>query len=590
MGWVKPIATCDCETDPFSKERAANNLLPMPFVWGFWDNAIMDSARSFYHFETTDAFVEFIRDKEFVCYAHNGGRFDFHYLKNYMEDYDEVMVIAGRIARFKIGICEFRDSWNILPVPLAMYQKQEQDYSIHEHTERRKPENWKTIIDYLESDVRNLYEIVIKYRERFGSNLTQAGGSMRELNRMNDKPLPRHNTRKFYDDYHPYYFGGRVECFKTGIIERPFSVVDINSAYPFAMLHEHPYSHTAEVSEGDARDGLTRTQIETGFFNVSCVARGAFPWKDPTGVEEDGALIFPTDDKPRDYCVTGWELLAGIETKAVENLVVTQSHVFDTTTNFRKFVLNLYAERKAAKAAGDKAGDLLAKLALNASYGRFAIAPFRFKDYQLFPVDKIGWLHPTNYDDWQDVDGRAWEFAGFFGKHVLGQSSIPDKRWRFYNIATAASITGFVRAYLWRAICGCSDVLYCDTDSIAAGKTAVELGGELGQWEIEGRFTRAGIGGKKLYAFRYCDDDRPRDKHGNWVRYKVASKGVRLTAMEIERVARGETVTYVPDVPTYKVGGFVDKKSGDKTIARYVPRKVTMLERNRKKREIDDAK
>ena len=129
-------------------------------------------------------------------------------------------------------------------------------------------------------------------------------------------------------------------------------------------------------------------------------------------------------------------------------------------------------------------------------------------------------------------------------------------------------------------------MLYCDTDSIAAGETAVDMGGELGQWEIEGQFTRAAIGGKKLYAFRYCDSDRPKDKHGNWIRYKIASKGVRLSAMEIESVARGDTVTYVPEVPTYKVGGFVNKKSGDKSIARYIPRTVTMLERNRKKREV----
>ena len=586
MGWVRPLACCDAETDPFSKDRAANNLVPMPFVWGFWDGGIMDDAKSFYHFDTTDAFVEFIRDKEFVIYAHNGGRFDFHYLKNYVEEFDEIMVIAGRIARFKIGIAEFRDSWNILPVPLAMYQKQSQDFSIHEASERNKPENRARILDYLESDCRNLFEIVTAYRARFGPGMTLAGGSMRELNRMNDKPLPRHNTRKFYDDYHPYYFGGRVECFKTGIIDRPFKVVDINSAYPFAMLHEHPYVHRAQVTEGDARDGLTRGQIETGFFDVSCVAHGAFPWKDPIGLVDDGALIFPTDETVRDYRVTGWELLAGIETGAVENMTVTQSHIFDVTTNFRKFVLNLYAERKAAKAAGDKAGDLLCKLALNSSYGRFAIAPFRFKDYQLFPIDKIGWLHPDNYDDWQDVDGRAWTFAGFFGRHVLGQSPIPEKRWRFFNVATAASITGFVRAYLWRAICRCSGVLYCDTDSIAAVKTPLDLGDDLGQWEIEGRFTRAGIAGKKLYSFRYCDADRPKDKHGNLVRYKIASKGVRLTAMEIESVARGGTVTYSPEAPTYKVGGFVDKKSGTKTIARYIPRTVTMLERNRKKREV----
>jgi hypothetical protein len=586
MTYKRPVATIDAETDPFSKHRSRNNLLPMPFVWGFYDNGFMDESKPFYYFEDTDEFVDFIRTKEYLIYAHNGGKFDYHYLKNYMEEYDEIMVISGRIAKFKIGIAEFRDSWNILPVPLAMYEKQIQDFSIHEPSERRKPENWARILNYLESDCRNLFEIVTAYRERFGSNLTLAGGSMRELDRKNDVPMPTTRYRKFYDDYHPFYFGGRVECFKTGIIERPFKVVDINSAYPFAMLRDHPYSYDVDVVEGDARDNMTRGQIETSFFTIRCQSAGALPWKDPDGKVEDGALIFPNDEIEREYNVSGWELLAGLETDAIKNLVFIRSHIFDQTTNFSEFILTLYEERKRAKAAGDKAGDLLAKLAMNASYGRFAIAPFRFKDYQLFPADKVGWLHPDNEKEWLDVDDRQWLFAGHFGKFILGQSPIPEKRWRFYNVATAASITGFVRAYLWRALCTASDLLYCDTDSIAAGETTVELGSELGQWEIEGEFTKAAIGGKKLYSFKYTDETRPKDRHGNLKAYKVASKGVKLTAMEIESIARGDTVTYVPEVPTYKVGGFADKKTGEKVIARYIPRTITMLERNTKKREV----
>lgn len=585
MGWQRPIATVDAETDPFSKYRSRNNLLPMPFVWGFYDGGFMDPEKPFYHFEETDALIEFVRDKEFIIYAHNGGKFDYHYLKDYMTEYDEITVISGRIAKFKIGIAEFRDSWNILPVPLAMYQKQEQDFAIHEAAVRKDPKNWARIIDYLESDCRNLFEIVTAYRERFGTNLTQAGGAMRELDKKNDVPLPQSNSSHFYDSYHPYYFGGRVECFKTGIIERPFKVVDINSAYPFAMLREHPYTFDVDIYDEDIRDTLTREQIETGFFDVRCIAGGSLPWKDPTGLYEDGSLSFPADEIEREYKVTGWELLAGIETGAIQNLAVLRSHIFDQTTNFSEFILSLYEERKAAKARGDKAGDLLAKLAMNSSYGRFAINPKRFKDYQIFPADKIGWLHPANYDDWMDCEGRAWEFAGFFGKFVLGQSAVPEKRWKFYNVATAASITGFVRAYLWRAICNCSDVLYCDTDSIAAGNILAELGPELGQWEIEGNFDRAAIGGKKLYAFRYCKTEHKKDRNGKTIGYKIASKGVRLTAMEIESVAQGQSVTYVPEAPTYKLGGFVDKKTSTKTFAKYIPRVVSMLDRNIKKIE-----
>ena len=587
MGWVRPVATCDAETDPFSKQRSKDNLLPQPFVWGFYDGGFMDDANPFYYFETTEEFVEFVSDKEFVCYAHNGGKFDYHYLKDFIEPFDPVTIINGRLARFHIGVCEFRDSWNILPVPLAMYQKQKQDFSLHEEEERVKPEVWEQIIDYLESDCRNLYEVVNAYRERFGHNLTQAGGAMKELNRMNAHKMPTTKLPKFYDDFHPFYYGGRVECFRVGVIKRRFKVVDINSAYPFAMLSKHPYCYSSETFDYDARDGLSREQAQASFFRVRCVSRGAFPWKDDTGYIEDGALIFPSDDETREYNVTGWELLAAEETGTVENLEVLKSYIFDTLTDFKDFVLNLYNERKEAKEKGDKAGDLLAKLALNASYGRFAMNCRRFKDYQLFPGDKIGWLHPDNQTAWADIeDGRVWSFAGHFGKYVLASSPIPENRWRFYNVACAASITGFVRAYLWRALCASSGLLYCDTDSIAAEDSTVPLGSELGEWEIEGEFNEAAIAGKKLYSFRYCDSSRPRDRHGNLVRYKLASKGVKLTHSEIRKVASGGAVTYIPEVPTYRVAEFVDKQSGEHSIARYIPREVAMLPRNRKKLEV----
>ena len=584
MPWTRPIATIDAETDPFSRKRAEAGLLPWPFVWGFYDAGVMDDSRPFYYFTDTDEFVDWIRTKEFVVYAHNGGKFDYHYLKHYIEEYDELTVINGRLAKFRIGCCEFRDSWNILPVPLAMYEKQEQDFSLHEEHERHKPENWKRILEYLESDCVNLYEIVSAYRARFGTVLTQASGAMRELDKKNRCPLPQSQSPQFYDEFKPYYFGGRVECFRAGVIEKPFQVVDINSAYPFAMLHEHPYGfETLGYGTDYKREDFTRREIETSFYTVRARSRGAFPWRDDTEVIDGGALIFPNDDELRTFNITGWELLAAEETGTVSDLEILQVHQFLQTTDFREFIETLYEERQQAKAAGDKATNLLAKLAMNASYGRFAMNPRRFRDYQVIPESEVGLLHPDNADDWLESDGRVWEFAGHIGDKILASAPIPEKRWRFYNVATSASITGFVRAYLWRAIHASQGVFYCDTDSIAAETPNVQYGPNLGQWEREGDFTRAAIAGKKLYAFWYCDADRPKNRDGNFIPCKVASKGVKLNAMEIEQIARGETVTYVPMVPTYRVSGFVDKETGDKEIARYIPRTVKMLERTRRK-------
>ncbi len=124
---------------------------------------------------------------------------------------------------------------------------------------------------------------------------------------------------------------------------------------------------------------------------------------------------------------------------------------------------------------------------------------------------------------------------------------------RYYDIVVAASITGFVRAYMFRSMAKCGGLLYCDTDSIAAHDLGeLPLGDELGQWDIEANCDRGGIAGKKMYAFHDSEMDT----------WKTASKGVRFTEKEIMRVCAGEHVTYANPVPTFSVKNvtrFVDK-------------------------------
>ncbi len=580
---TRPIATVDAETDPFSKTNAKRGYIPQPFIWGFYDRGYYESEKPFRYFEAAEDFVSWIRDKEYVIYAHNGGRFDYNYLKQFVEPFDRVTYINGRLARFNLGIAEFRDSMNIFPTGLAAYKKQEFDYSILERTRRYWPENWARILEYLESDCVNLFEIVYAFRERFGPTLTQASAAMRQWGKISSQEIPQTRFPKFYDRFKPFYFGGRVECFHVGLIDKPFKVVDINSAYPYAMLRRHPYSLTYSTRDGDARGELEYDHVGASFFRVRCKSRGAFPWKDPTGQIEDGALCFPVDDTTREYFVTGHELQAAEETATVSDVDIVESFVFDTLTHFTAYVEHFYDERKKAKTEGDKAGDLFAKLMLNALYGRYAMNARKYFDYQILPPDMIGCLHRDNEKEWNDAEGRVWTFAGYFGPNVLARSPIPEDKWRFYNVACAASVTGFVRAFLWRAICASDGVLYCDTDSLAAVNPVVDLGGELGQWEVEGTFSEGAIGGKKLYGFKYAEKSGPFDANGNRLNYKTASKGARLSYAEVRKIAKGETVRYTPEVPTYRISGFFDKKTGKREIARYISRDISMLPRNRKR-------
>lgn len=525
----RAIWTLDCETDPFEP-----GVIPEPFLWGLYDGE-HDVYRQF---ETADAVAEFIRGKEILIYAHNGGKFDYHYMKPHFNSDERIMVIGQRIARFRIGEAELRDSTNLLPVPLADFQKSKIDYSIMRKGERDKPHNRRIIEVYLKSDCVNLYNFVREFQTRYGTHLTQAGAALRYWSETYHVTIPRQSPARF-QELRPYYYGGRVQCFTSGYLETSFKVLDINSAYPYAMKFKHPFSVGCDVS---TTLPVEREKLETCLIRLKAVAKGCFPLR-----AEDGSLYFPSDEtQAREYTVTGWELLAALETDTVKVIKIHEVRTFDQLIDFGDYVDHFYSQRQEAKAIGDKAGDVFAKIFLNSLYGKFAANPEKYQEYMVTAAARVPEYQGDGY-----VLNSDWDQS-----RVLLCRPLREGRRRYYNLATAASITGFVRAYLWRAVQRCSGVLYCDTDSIAARDTGtLALGEKLGQWKTEMNCDRYAIAGKKLYAFHDANWKAGAvDSRGELVpEWKVACKGVKLTAEQIIRVAKREAVKYVSDVPTYSV-------------------------------------
>jgi len=508
----RKIAVADCETDPFRKGRTDIK----PFLWGFYDGEV------YLEFKTVEEFINYVSQLNIILYAHNGGKFDWFFILDYIEDFSSVTLINGRLAKFKIGNCEFRDSWNILPFPLAQYQKTKIDYDIMEREVRYKPENWREIRAYLRDDCIYLFDLVSAFVERFGVNLTIAGTSMKTWAKMMEIDPPKTN-RLFYYNLKPYYYGGRVECFYNGIIERDFKVVDIKSAYPFAMLHYHPYGSKYYVS-----DELPNTiaYLERSFINLSAASLGAFPYRD-----SDNSLYFPNDGETREFKITGWEYIAAIENGCLQREEIKEVITFPETITFKEYIERFFNERAEAKRRGDKKTDLFCKLLMNSLYGKFGANPDEYEDFYI-----------TNSKFIQAAINDGGRLAGILGNKAFIGIKQDDAQKRFYNVATAASITGFVRAYLFNAIKSSDTPLYCDTDSIAAIKPGPPIGDKLGDWESEGEFSEGAIAGKKLYAFK--------GKDGKW---KSRSKGVKLTHEEIYKVAKGVPIKYEPIAPTFSL-------------------------------------
>jgi len=556
-----PFRTLDCETDPFHhcQDRACPKChglgrVPQPFVWGLYEGL----RQNYEEFTDGEALIDRLQALGGVVYAHNGGKFDYHYLRDHINSDSPLLIINGRLAKFRIGRTEFRDSLNIFPNTRlsdfddAYGKKIEIDYT------KLEPENRQLhaaeISAYLRNDCVRLWEIVKKYWDSYGKSLTQASSSMRYFEKMYDIEAPR-QTKTQYDRYRPYYYGGRVQCFVSGVAQQKFSVADINSAYPFAMLRAHPFSPAAILEKHLPPE----PEIFKCLIRLSCTSRGAFPWRDP----ETKELYFPDDEageraRVREYTITGWEFLTALELDAVKNITIKEIHRFTQTMDFREYIEHFFAAREECRKKGDVAGRIFGKYFMNSLYGKFGANCEKYQEYVIAT----------------DVSREKWQLKGYqiykpWGDRYL-MTRAPDaeqlndlsnRKWRYYNVATAASVTGFVRAYLFRALSKCSRPIYCDTDSVAAADvTALDFGTQLGQWKHEGNFDSYAIAGKKLYAFHVEGADRDyipsaSEKDRSW---KIASKGVNFAALEngpalITEIAEGQGVTTYPQVPTYSV-------------------------------------
>jgi hypothetical protein len=525
------FATIDFETDPF--EFGADIA---PFCAGFFDGKVYED------FWGDDCMVQLARFLETIkeplyLYAHNGGKFDFMFMLRDGLIENPLKIINGRIVSAKIGIHTLRDSYAILPVPLRAYAKDDFDYGKMLKKNREKHKN--DILHYLARDCEYLHEFVGHFIEAHGIKLTAAAMAYGELKKLH----PQSETSEHFDaKFRPWYFGGRVECIESGILTDEFKVFDVNSMYPSVMRNfNHPLGDvhinlkTVTPDEFGFLPGARRDAVY--FADIVAVSNGALPERTKTGIS------FPRSKVARRFSACSHEIQAGIEVGALRVLKYETVNCFQRFQRFAEFVDLFMGERLAAKARGDKAGDLLAKLTLNSSYGKAGMNPRTFRDYHI----EFSQRRPA-----QD-DGPQWELHTDYGDFILWDRPTAARA-RFNNVAIAASITSAARATLMRALAVADRPVYCDTDSIICRGLALEhSASKLGAWKLEAEGDRIAIAGKKLYALMSGAEC-----------VKIASKGVRLSAAEVFRVAGGEIVTYKKEAPALGLNG----------ATRYIERRI----------------
>lgn len=536
----------------------------MPFLWGAYEG----TSDTYYQFETVAQlslwFVQLEHERKGqLFYAHNGGKFDYHFFRDQINSDENILIINGRLAKFKVGEHEFRDSLNIFPnTRLKDFGiKSDIDYAKMEKSIRHL--HMAEIGAYLRQDCVGLWEVISRYRRDFGKQLTQATASMRTWSKMAGREPPR-QTRGEHLALKKYYYGGRVQCFESGVKRTDFEVYDINSAYPFAMRNVHPISTVPSVS-----DQLPVREAEIGpcLLSIRCTShRGALPYR------QEAELFFPEDERTvREYHVTGWEYLAAIETGSLSDVDIRDVLQFSECIDFKDYINHFYGLREEARKRGDIAGRIFGKYFMNSLYGKFGANCENYAEYVIASIDtediwRNGGRLPVGNKKFKEIDGGYIEYKEWGDRKLMVRNPTEEElddiqgKWRYYNIATAASITGFVRAYLYRALCASESAIYCDTDSIKARSfMQLPMGTDLGQWKHEYSGDFFAVAGKKLYADHIKGrpwEYNPKEEDETQKNWKIASKGANLAALEsapqiIERIAQGETIEYNPDVPTF---------------------------------------
>lgn len=526
------IAVIDFETDPFLFGR-----VPKPFAAGFYDGEIY---KEFWGDNCAEYLVDFIStlESKHIIYAHNGGKFDFFYLLPWLNN--PLKLINGRIAKAGfVGNHELRDSYSIIPVPLKAYQKDDIDYDCFERDKREKHK--ADILHYLAKDCEYLYSLVLAFNERFGSKLTIGGTAISKLRELH--PFPAGNEAhdaKFRD----FYFGGRVQCFETGIINGNFKIYDVNSMYPDRMknvIHPVGRGYACPVNPKLTAEGKLKGFGDRPFFaHIKATNRGAFCQRLKAG------LSFEILNG--EFFTTSHEIQTAIKYGLADIKQVICAFVPQQLISFGEFVDKYSDEKIKAKKSGDKIAEIFSKLILNSAYGKFAQNPDNYYDYKI-----IGDIGELSREEWAE-----WDLFETHGDYQIWRKKSEAKS--YFDVATAASITGASRAKLLEGLALSSRPIYCDTDSIICEDFAGEIdNSKLGAWKCEGVADRVAIAGKKLYAAFSMGEC-----------IKLASKGVRLRPDDVLSLCQGEVISWTNAAPSFSLShspNFVARKITKKICA-----------------------
>lgn len=481
---LKKLSVVDIETDEWIDDTYG---MEQEEIQRWHNRRINVHLVTFYNGETVYHFTgkHCIRDffkfylkheyREYVCFAHNGGKFDFIALyetiahdPNLKQFIAKPLLAHGRIIAFTIRdkkkhVWHFRDSY---PLLLSSLDNLSKSFNPKHKKSKRpdKPYNlasseWQ---DYCANDCLALYEIMkmfIKIIEDIGGVVGYTAPSTAMLTFRKTflhQDIP--NYFPYNDLFRQSYYGGRVEVLimRAKPEDAPLNYYDVNSLYPSVMSKfEYPISYPKRVSYSSAKAcigncGLMECEIKT----PEKIKLPLLPYR------HEQKLIFPLGKW------TGWYTFPFIE-KALElgyKITPLKAYEFKSTNIFKEYVETFYK----LKCERDGAYRNIMKILLNSLYGKFGEKQQR-EELITDPDESLA--------------------GSYFYDEIFGYSIKKYTRFSAYHIPLIASYVTTQAQLAWYSIAEKiyekdGRLFYGDTDSII---TDIDLpvSTELGELKLE---------------------------------------------------------------------------------------------------------
>jgi hypothetical protein len=397
---------------------------------------------------------------EWRIFAHFGGRFDVHFLFDYLREHLESApfefycsgsaVISFTLRSGREWI-RFADSYRLMPKSLMTLT--------HEFNVEHKKLPFAPLDEkYNRHDCMGLYEVLTAFFDAFDvTSETIASHAMRVFRTSYLKdPIPG-VSMEIENFIRPAYYGGRCEIYRFDAAE--VNKYDVNSLYPYAMTGPLPYAYrcwSTRLPDDDAEIGFYEATVDYPDHYVPCL---------PCRLDK---LYFPVGRWRGNF--SSIDLRQAISDGAA--VKIHRGVLFTAAPIMRDYVAGLHRMKQEAEESGQPARRYIAKICMNSLYGKTAQRRDQ-RSYCLDPGTDRLYSNPDHPKIFPVAgsNGIAYYETFSHSRHILPH--------------IAATVTSRARMVQLRYLRQPKRIWYTDTDSLFTTGT-VASGTELGEMKYEG--------------------------------------------------------------------------------------------------------